>query len=159
MSFSRNFQLYYSQADPIWPDGTFIMRIFNSVALIKILLSWVWFCKEFHVLLEWYIGLNCEKKKKTVFILSWVPFSRISEEFDFFSLEAVRGQRVFPSFLIYRVAAIFPEHFQSFTVALKNHIFTNYFTQNFFSSFLMRKHKQTDTFRQILIHRKLRELS
>jgi hypothetical protein len=86
MSFSRNIQLYYSQADPIWPDGTFIMRIFNSVALIKILLSWVWFCKEFHVLLEWYIGLNCEKKKKTVFILSWEPFSMISEEFDIFSL-------------------------------------------------------------------------
>jgi hypothetical protein len=36
---------------------------------------------------------------------------------------------------IYRVAAIFPEHFQSFTVALKNHLFFNYFAQNRLSSF------------------------
>jgi hypothetical protein len=36
---------------------------------------------------------------------------------------------------IYRVAAIFPEHFQSFTVTLKNHLFINYFAQNRLSSF------------------------
>jgi hypothetical protein len=27
----------------------------------------------------------------------------------------------------YRVAAIFPEHFQSFTIALKNHLFYSFF--------------------------------
>jgi hypothetical protein len=31
------------------------------------------------------------------------------------------------SLLMYRVAAIFPEHFQSFTIALKNHIFHGFF--------------------------------
>jgi hypothetical protein len=28
---------------------------------------------------------------------------------------------------IYRVAAIFPEHFQSFTIVLKNHLFYSFF--------------------------------
>jgi hypothetical protein len=32
-------------------------------------------------------------------------------------------------YVLHRVAAIFPEHFQSLTVALKNHIFPYYFAQ------------------------------
>jgi hypothetical protein len=48
----------------------------------------------------------------------------------------------------YRVAAIFPEHFQSLPVTLKNHFFTDYFVLNCLSSFKKWKQKQADTFRQ-----------
>jgi hypothetical protein len=41
--------------------------------------------------------------------------------------------------LTYRVAAIFPEHFQCFTVTLKNNIFYHFFPQNRLSCLL--KHK------------------
>ncbi len=36
-------------------------------------------------------------------------------------MEVPAARKVSP--MTYRVAAIFPEHFQSFTIALKNHIF------------------------------------
>jgi hypothetical protein len=46
----------------------------------------------------------------------------------------IQIEKKFDSFyLYYRVAAIFPEHFQSFTVLLKNNIFYCFFTQNHLS--------------------------
>jgi hypothetical protein len=49
---------------------------------------------------------------------------------------------------IYRVAAIYPDQFQSFTDALKNHIFINYFAQNHLSHMPYGKQKQIETLRQ-----------
>ncbi len=39
----------------------------------------------------------------------------------------LRIENLYAVCAVYRVAAIFPEHFQSFTIALKNHLFYSFF--------------------------------
>jgi hypothetical protein len=46
------------------------------------------------------------------------------------------------------VAVIFPEHFQSFTVALKKKYFFYSLAPNYLSCLLKHKYKQKDTFQQ-----------
>ncbi len=57
-----------------------------------------------------------------------------------------KGEVVPPSF--FRVAAIFPDQFQSFTEALKNRIFIYYFAPNHLSHMPWGKQKQIETLRQ-----------
>ncbi len=59
--------------------------------------------------------------------------------------------------MLYRVAAIFPEHFQSLTVALKNHIFLWFFRAIPYQLFVELYKKLKDTFLQKWINRKLQE--
>ncbi len=61
---------------------------------------------------------------------------------------------IFYIFFIYRVAAIFPERFQCFTVALKKIFYNNFFLQNRLSCLSKHNYKQTVTFQQRWINRR-----
>jgi hypothetical protein len=57
----------------------------------------------------------------------------------------------------YRVAALFPEHFQSFTMAFQFIFLNNSFGTHCLSYIQMHNQKQTDTFQEIWANRKLQE--
>ncbi len=59
-----------------------------------------------------------------------------------------------PTSALYRVAAIFPERFQCFTVALKKIFFNNFFRQNRLSCLSKHNYNQTVTFQQRWINRR-----